>query len=100
MAHKKSVHRIFEEIFANAIGWIAGLISVDLLKLFFIEKKWINAWGIFSKKTAVNSTTFSFLEWTLTAVIGFMVMYAVSFLTKKVFFRNHASIKENNMKIN
>jgi hypothetical protein len=98
MTHKKSVHRIFEEIFTNAIGWIAGLLSVDLLKMFFIEKKWINAWGIFSKKTAVNSTTFSILEWTLTAVIGFMVMCAISFLAKKAFFKNRLESKENNLK--
>jgi hypothetical protein len=100
MTHKKRVHRIFEEIFTNAIGWIAGLLSVDLLKMFFIEKKWINAWGIFSKKTAVNSTTFSFMEWTLTAVIGFMVMCAISFLARRAFFKDRSGLKENEMKIN
>jgi hypothetical protein len=94
MAHKKRVYRVFEEIIANAIGWLAGLISVDLLKIFFIEKKWINAWGIFSKKAAVDSSTFHFLEWTLTAVFGFMVMYLINILVRKVFFKNHADLQD------
>jgi hypothetical protein len=98
MIQKKRVHRLFEEILANAIGWFAGLISVDLLKMFFIEKKWINAWGLFSKKAAVDSTTFHILEWTLTAIIGFTVMYTISFLAKRVFFKNRSGSIGNNMK--
>lgn len=83
---KKTVNRIFEEVIANGIGWIAGLLSIDLLDLFFIQKSWKNAWGIFSKRTALDATTFSFLEWTLTAIIGFIVMLIVNkFVRSRIF---------------
>ena len=86
MKKKKTLNTIIEEIIANGIGWIAGLASVDLLGEFFIVKKWYNLGGIFSKKTAIDSDTFSFLEWTLTAIIGFIVMIVINkFIRKKLF---------------
>jgi len=86
MKRKKTFNTIVEEVIANGIGWIAGLASVDLLGEFFIVKKWYNLGGIFSKRTAIDSDTFSFLEWTLTAVIGFVVMIVINkFIRKKLF---------------
>jgi len=88
MKTKKTINTIVEEVIANGIGWVAGLLSVDVLKLFFIERKWTNAWGLFSKKTAVSGSTFSFMEWALTAIIGFAVMLFVnSFIRKKLLAR-------------
>jgi hypothetical protein len=87
MKAKKVANTVFEELIANGVGWIAGLLSVDVVKMFFIEKKWYNAWGIFSKKSAVDSDTFAILEWAATALIGFLVMFLINMLIKKVIFR-------------
>lgn len=92
MKSKKTVNTIIEEVIANGIGWVAGLLSIDLLKLFFIERKFTNAWGIFSKKTAVSGATFSFMEWTLTAIIGFAVMLIVNSYIRKKLFKKVAQI--------
>ena len=78
MKTRKAARTITEELIANAIGWVAGLLSVDLLSLFFTERKLTNAWGLFSRKTAVSAETFSFLEWIVTAVVGFAVLFVVN----------------------
>ncbi|MDF1546449.1 MAG: hypothetical protein P1P88_01415 [Bacteroidales bacterium] len=92
MKSKKTINTVVEEIIANGIGWVAGLLSIDLLKLFFIERKFTNAWGLFSKKTAVSGATFSFMEWTLTAIIGFAVMIIVNSYIRKKLFKKVAQI--------
>ena len=85
---KNVIKTVFEEVIANGIGWVAGLLSVDLLDLFFIKKSIWNLGGLFSKKAAVSGTTFSLLEWVLTAVIGFVVMLIVNkFVRKKLIER-------------
>jgi hypothetical protein len=95
MKKTKAIGSVFEEIIANGIGWIAGLLSIDILKMFLIEKKWFNAWGLFSKKAAVSSTTFSFLEWILTAVIGFLVMLIINVAIRKIIFRKKDTIESD-----
>ncbi len=77
--------KLLEETISNIIGWIAGLLSIDILDYFFIQKSWKNVWGIFSKRTVVNAETYSLLEWLLTAFIGFLVMVFVNMLVKKIF---------------
>lgn len=99
MNKNKAVGSLIEEILANGIGWVAGLLSVDVLKLFFIERKWSNAWGLFSKKTAVNSSTFNILEWILTAIIGFLVMWMINVLIRKVFFKKPEVVTIEDSKI-
>lgn len=78
MKTKKAARTITEELIANAIGWIAGLLSVDLLSYFFAVKSWKNAWGLFSRKATVSAETFSFLEWIVTAIVGFIVLFVVN----------------------
>jgi len=78
MKTKKAARTITEELIANAIGWVAGLLSVDLLSYFFTVRSWKNGWGVFSKKATVSADTFSFLEWTVTAIVGFVVLFVVN----------------------
>ncbi len=82
---KENIEKLIEEIISNGAGWIAGIVSIDLLDLFFIQKSWKNAWGIFSKKTVVDAQTYSFLEWATTALIGFIVMLLVNRIVRNKF---------------
>ncbi len=95
------MNKFFEEAISNGIGWLAGLLSIDILDYFFIQKSWKNVWGIFSKRTVVNAETYSFLEWALTAVLGFIVMLLVNRLVRRrllgLVFKNKK--KDENSKI-
>ncbi len=90
--------KLLEETISNIIGWIAGLLSIDILDYFFIQKSWKNFWGVFSKRTVVDTETYSFLEWLLTAFIGFMVMVIVNMLVRKKLV--NLFIKKNKPEIN
>ncbi len=76
------MNKLIEETVANVVGWVAGLLSIDILDYFFIQKSWKNVWGVFSKRTVVNAETYSFLEWVLTAFLGFVVMVLVNRLVR------------------
>ncbi len=84
----KHVKTLFEEILSNAAGWVAGLLSVNLLSYFFSVRSWKNAWGLFSGKPTVSSETFDLLEWIITAVVGFFVLIVVNRLISKIFRKN------------
>ena len=93
MKFGKKSKKIGEELLANGVGWIAGLLSVDLLSHFFAIRSWKNAWGLFSRKTMISADTFNILEWVITAVFGFIVLVGVNkFLIKRFF--NKKEIRE------
>ncbi|MBN1252268.1 MAG: hypothetical protein JXR51_10130 [Bacteroidales bacterium] len=81
LKHSKT---IIEEILSNGIGWIAGLLSVDLLSHFFAVRSWKNGWGLFSRKTMIDADTFNILEWVLTAILGFIVLVGINRIVKRV----------------
>lgn len=87
MKIKKVLSRIFDEIIASGIGWIAGILSIDLLDKFFVKKNIWHAWGIFSKRVAIKKDELSLLEWLLTAIIGFVVMILVNKLINSKFIK-------------
>lgn len=90
MKKKKALKTVVEEVIANGIGWVAGLLSINLLDNFFIEHRWWQVWHIFSGKTRIAPALFSFLEWTLTAIIGFTVMILVNKFVKNNFLKKKA----------
>ncbi len=83
MKLRKQTKVFSEEFISNAIGWVAGLVSVDLLSHFFAVRSWKNGWGLFSRKTVIDADTFSLIEWIITAVFGFIVLYTVNKLIMK-----------------
>ena len=84
---KKHSKTLFQEIISNGIGWIAGLLSVDLLSHFFAVRSWKNGWGLFSRKTMIDADTFNIIEWILTAILGFVVLFTVNKLIVKRMFK-------------
>ncbi len=97
MKLRRQTKRFSEELISNAIGWIAGLVSVDFLSHFFAVRGWKNAWGLFSRKTMIDAETFSLIEWAITAIFGFIVLMIVNKLIMKRFFNK--VYKENKEKV-
>lgn len=84
---KKTLNTVWIELISNGIGWLAGLLAADLVSLFFIRKKWSNAWGAFSDKNAVDQDTYGVIEWLFAAVIGYLVLVTVNRFAVPYFFK-------------
>ncbi len=72
----------FDEILSLAVGWIAGLLSVNILTFFIEKRSWLNLWGILSNKVVVEDNTYTISVWIVTAIIGFIVMKLVTRFTR------------------
>ncbi|OQY00649.1 MAG: hypothetical protein B6I20_08490 [Bacteroidetes bacterium 4572_117] len=96
MKFKKGSKIFSEELISNAIGWVAGLVTVDLLSHFFAVRSWKNGWGLFSRKTMIDADTFNILEWVITAVFGFIVLTSINKLIKGRLFRKKDNENEKN----
>lgn len=79
---------IAKEFLNLGIGWILGLISVQLVQLFFEEKGIMNLWGFWSDKMVVEGSTLSVIEWLTSAVIGYVVMQQVNKVITKFTLLN------------
>ena len=83
---------ISKEFLNFGIGWVLGLISVELVLLFFEEKGIMNLWGFWSDKMVVEESTLSVIEWLASAVIGYLVMQQVNkVITKVTLFNSNDS---------
>tara|TARA_B110001450_G_scaffold19776_1_gene18063 strand:+ start:338 stop:622 length:285 start_codon:yes stop_codon:yes gene_type:complete len=93
---KKIFYHIGKEFLNFGIGWIFGLVSVQLVLLFFEEKGIMNLWGFWSDKMVVEESTLSVIEWLTSAVIGYVVMQQVNkVITKvKLFNSNDLATKD------
>lgn len=85
---KKIFYHIGKEFLNFGIGWIFGLVSVQLVLLFFEEKGIMNLWGFWSDKMVVEESTLSVIEWLTSAVIGYVVMQQVNKVITKVTLFN------------
>ncbi len=93
---KKFFNHIAKEFLNFGIGWIFGLISVQLVLLFFEEKGIMNLWGFWSDKMVVEKTTLSVIEWLTSAIIGYLVMQQVNkVITKATVYRSKDSTTKN-----
>ena len=89
---KKIFYHIGKEFLNFGIGWIFGLISVQVVLLFFEEKGIMNLWGFWSDKMVVEESTLSVIEWLASAVIGYLVMQQVNkVITKVTLFNSNDS---------
>ena len=92
----KFFKHIAKEFLNFGIGWIFGLISVQLVLLFFEEKGIMNLWGFWSDKMVVEESTLSVIEWLTSAVIGYVVMQQVNKVISKftLFNSNDSQTKD------
>ena len=93
---KTFFEHIAKEFLNFGIGWIIGLISVQLVLLFFEEKGIMNLWGFWSDKMVVEESTLSVIEWLTSAVIGYVVMQQVNKVISKftLFNSNDSQTKD------
>ena len=85
---KTFFNHIVKEFLNFGIGWVLGLISVELVLLFFEEKGIMNLWGFWSDKMVVEESTLSVIEWLTSAIIGYMVMQQVNKAIVKIKILN------------
>lgn len=69
-----------EEIFAQIVGWTAGLISIDLLELYFERSSWRNIYGFWTDKVILTDDEFVYSNIIISAILGFLVMKTTIFL--------------------
>ena len=93
---RRFIFHLVQEFLNFGIGWIFGLISVQLVLLFFEEKGIMNLWGFWSDKIVVEKSTLSVIEWLTSAIIGYVVMQQVNkIITKVKLYRSKVSTTKN-----
>ena len=93
---KTFFEHIAKEFLNFGIGSVLGLISVQLVLLFFEEKGITNLWGFWSDKMVVEESTLSGIEWLTSAIIGYVVMQQVNkaIIKIKILNSNESSTKD------
>jgi len=93
---KTFFNHIAKEFLNFGIGWVLGLISVELVLLFFEEKGIMNLWGFWSDKMVVEKTTLSVIEWLTSAIIGYVVMQQINkVIPKIILYKSQNSTTKN-----
>jgi hypothetical protein len=67
----------------NFIGFAIGMASTRLVARFFTTRSIKNLWGLTARKEVVDKQTFSFMEWAISIIIGFLVFEIISKWVKK-----------------
>lgn len=99
---KSILVQFFNELLGHGVGWVSGLLSVQLISNFFEEKSISNLWGFWSDKWVVDHDTFTNLEWAIAAIGGYLIMklvdkYWTPFLSKLIYGKkeNPSESQEN-----
>jgi hypothetical protein len=72
--NRKAVsHYLLTEVAGNFIGFIVGISATGIVSRFFETRNIKNLWGLTSKKTVVDKSTFTALEWIISIIVGFIV---------------------------
>ena len=80
---QKFMQYVYSNYTGNFIGFAIGMASTRLVAHFFTTRSIKNLWGITAKKTVVDKQTFSFMEWAISIIIGFLVFEIISKWVKK-----------------
>ncbi|HUP10799.1 MAG TPA: hypothetical protein VM187_01260 [Niastella sp.] len=75
---QKFLQYVYSSYTGNFIGFAIGMASTRLVAHFFTTRSVKNLWGLTAKKTVVDKQTFSFMEWAISIVIGFIVFELIS----------------------
>ena len=80
---QKFMQYVYSNYTGNFIGFAIGMASTRLVKHFYTTRSIKNLWGITAKRTVVDKQTFSFMEWAISIIIGFLVFEIISKWVKK-----------------
>ena len=98
---KSILVQFFNELLGHGVGWVSGLLSVQLISNFFEERSISNLWGFWSDKWVVDHDTFTNLEWVIAAIGGYLIMkiidkYWSPFLSKLLKINKTEASSDNN----
>ena len=79
----KFMQYVYSNYTGNFIGFAIGMASTRLVAHFFTTRSIKNLWGLTAKKAVVDKQTFSFMEWAISIIIGFLVFEIISKWVKK-----------------
>lgn len=82
---KKFFDFFISEVLNLAVSYLAGYGASLLVSRFFVKKGLVNLWGLAAKREAVNGTTYEWIMFFSSYVMGLIVMVAVNQLIKKMF---------------
>lgn len=74
---------VYSNYTGNFIGFAIGMASTRLVAHFFTTRSIKNLWGLTAQKAVVDKQTFSFMEWAISIIIGFLVFEVISKWVKK-----------------
>ncbi|OQP57421.1 hypothetical protein [Niastella populi] len=77
-ASQKFLQYVYSNYIGNFTGFAIGMASTRLVAHFFTTRSLNNLWGLTAKRTVVDKQTFSFMEWAISIVIGFLVFEIIS----------------------
>ena len=80
---QKFLQYVYSSYTGNFIGFAIGMASTRLVAHFFTTRSIKNLWGLTARKTVVDKQTFSFMEWAISIIIGFIVFELISKWVKK-----------------
>lgn len=80
---QKFLQYVYSSYTGNFIGFAIGMASTRLVAHFFTTRSIKNLWGLTARKTVVDKQTFSFMEWAISIIIGFIVFEIISKWVKK-----------------
>jgi hypothetical protein len=75
---QKFLQYVYSNYTGNFIGFAIGMASTRLVAHFFTTRSVKNLWGLTAKKTVVDKQTFSYMEWAISIIIGFIVFELIS----------------------
>lgn len=80
---QKFMQYVYSNYTGNFIGFAIGMASTRVVAHFFTTRSIKNLWGLTAKKAVVDKQTFSFMEWAISIIIGFLVFEIISKWVKK-----------------
>jgi hypothetical protein len=92
-SRKVILRYLYDQLTGNFAGFLIGMSASGLVSRFFETRSIRNLWGLTAKKTIVDKTTFSNLEWILSIVIGFIVFEIFTKVIKERIDKNFPRYK-------
>jgi len=78
ISRKGVLKYLYNQLTGTFAGFLIGMSATKLVAQFFETRGLKNFWGLTSKKTIVDKTTFSNLQLLVSIIIGFIVFEIIS----------------------
>lgn len=93
LKRKQILKYLYDQLTGNFMGFLIGMSASGLVSHFFETRSIKNLWGLAAHKRVVDKDTFSFLEWAISILIGFVVFEIVTKVIKERLDKNYPKYK-------